>query len=352
MRNLKRIKNILLDSLNDVKNLKLNSKRFLSATHEEIKSGATTDIYFINTRDVLRSQNLLNTQVTAEIFTRTTGLFAGLGEVLELLSDAKVEIEAVPEGTRFNPKEVLMRIRGPYGEFGIYETILLGMLSSSCAWATAARECVEAAGGKPVLSFGARHLHPAVAPVMEAVAVKIGGCAGASCVTGAKLCGQEPSGTVPHAAILINGDTLKLAQAYDEVLPADIGRTFLVDTFHDECEEALNLARAMGKKLNAVRLDTPGERGGVTADLVRELRYRLDHEGFNYVKIVVSGGLNPERIKLLSEAGADVFGVGSYIAHAIPMDMTMDLKEVNGKPVAKRGRLPGTLENNKLTRIK
>ena len=182
--------------------------------------------------------------------------------------------------------------------------------------------------------------------------MKFGGCAAASCILGAKLAGGEPSGTVPHAAILIMGDTLKLAEAYDAAMPPEVGRTFLVDTFHDECEEALRLARAMGDRLNAVRLDTPSERGGVTVELVKEMRYRLNHEGFNKVKIVVSGGLNPTRIKELAEAGADIFGVGSYIAHAVPMDMTMDLKEIDGKPLAKRGRLPGALENKRLINVK
>ena len=336
----------MLNSLKDVTALKVNPSRFHSATHEELKAGATTDIYFINTRDVLASVNRLDTEVTAEIFTRTTGMFAGLAEVMELLKDLPVKVEALPEGEYFSPKEVVMRIRGPYG------ANLLGILASSCAWATAARECVNAAQGKPVLVFGARHLHPAIAPVMESVAVKFGGCSAASCILGAKLAGGEPSGTVPHAAILIMGDTLKLAEAYDAAMPPEVGRTFLVDTFHDECEEALRLARAMGDRLGAVRLDTPGERGGVTPALVQEMRYRLNHEGFNKVKIVVSGGLNPERIKTLAEAGADIFGVGSYIAHAEPMDMTMDLKEVDGKPVAKRGRLPGILDNPRLVAIK
>lgn len=342
----------MLNFLRDVTALKVNPNRLHSANNDEIKSGATTDIYFINTRDVLDSVGKLNTPVTAEIFTRTTGMFAGLGEVLELLSDSPVKIEALPEGEYFSPKEVVMRITGPYGAFGYHETNLLGILSSSCAWATAARECVEAASGKPVLIFGARHLHPAIAPVMESVAVKFGGCSAASCILGAKLAGLEPSGTIPHAAVLIMGDTLKLAEAYDSVMPPEVGRTFLVDTFHDECEEALRLARAMGDRLGAVRLDTPSERGGVTAELVRETRYRLNAEGFERVKIVVSGGLNPERIKLLAEAGADVFGVGSYIAHAVPMDMTMDLKVVDGKSVAKRGRLPGILENRRLVAVK
>ena len=342
----------MIDSLRDATALKASTRRMHSANNDEIKSGATTDIYFINTRDVLRSVGRLDTPVTAEIFTRTTGMFAGLDEVLELLSDAPVKIEALPEGEYFSPKEVVMRITGPYGAFGYHETNLLGILSSSCAWATAARECVEAAGGKPVLVFGARHLHPAIAPVMESVAVKFGGCSAASCILGAKLAGREPSGTVPHAAVLIMGDTLKLAEAYDAVMPPEVGRTFLVDTYHDECEEALRLARAMGDRLGAVRLDTPGERGGVTAALVQEMRYRLNHEGFPKVKIVVSGGLNPERIKLLAEAGADIFGVGSYIAHAVPMDMTMDLKVVDGVDVAKRGRLPGILENRRLVAVK
>ncbi len=44
----------------------------------------------------------------------------------------------------------------------------------------------------------------------------------------------------------------------------------------------------------------------------------------------MSGGTNPERIQLLSEAGADAFGVGSFISGATPIDMTMDLRMVDG----------------------
>jgi len=57
------------------------------------------------------------------------------------------------------------------------------------------------------------------------------------------------------------------------------------------------------------------------------------------------------KIKALKEAGADSFGVGSYISGASAIDMTMDIKEVNDKPVAKRGRLPGRVENENLKRI-
>ena len=91
-----------------------------------------------------------------------------------------------------------MRIRGKYSDIGIYETPLLGIMASSSAWATAAKEAKDAAGESLVLCFGARHVHPAVAPVMERAAI-IGGADGASCILGAKLAGKEPAGTVPHA---------------------------------------------------------------------------------------------------------------------------------------------------------
>ncbi|MDR1874224.1 MAG: nicotinate phosphoribosyltransferase [Synergistaceae bacterium] len=341
----------MLNSLGDVTALKVDGPRFLSATHDEIRSGATTDVYFVNTRDVLNSVGRLDVPVAAEVFARKNGLFAGISEVLELLKDRPLVVEALPEGERFAPRETLVRIRGSYGEFGIFETAILGFLASSSGWATAARECVDAAGGKPILSFGARHLHPAVASVMDSVAIRVGHCAGASSILGAKLCDKTPAGTIPHSAVLILGDTLSLARAYDAALPGDVGRVFLVDTFRDEAEETLRLAEALGKRLDAIRLDTPGERGGVTPDLVREVRYRLDMASFRHVRIVVSGGLTPARIAELSEAGADIFGVGSFIAHAEPIDMTMDIKEIEGRPVAKRGRLPGVLANDRLIRI-
>ena len=114
----------------------------------------------------------------------------------------------------------------------------------------------------------------------------------------------------------------------------------------------MRVAREMGRRLQGVRLDTPSERGGVTTGLVSELRQRLDMEGFDYVKIFVSGGLTPERVQQLSAAGTDAFGVGSYISAAPAIDMTMDLKEVNGKPVAKRGRIPGETPNPRLVKMK
>jgi nicotinate phosphoribosyltransferase len=338
-------------TLADIASMEIRPEnRFFSATGSEIEQGLTSDIYFVRTRDLLCSMGLAETVVTAEIFSSKEGVLAGVDETLHLLRKRDLEIWALPEGSAMGTKEVVMRIRGRYGDFGIYETPLLGILSSSSGWATAARSCKEAAGERRVICYGARHLHPAVAPVMERAAV-IGGVDDCSCILGALLLGKAPVGTVPHAAFLIVGDTVKLATAYDSFVAEGDSRIILVDTFKDETEEALRVAEALGSRLNGIRLDTPGERGGVTVGLVRETRARLNQAGFDQVKIIVSGGLNLERIAALSEAGADAFGVGSFISRAPAIDMTMDIKEVRGEAIAKRGRIPGLTENERLEKI-
>jgi nicotinate phosphoribosyltransferase len=149
------------------------------------------------------------------------------------------------------------------------------------------------------------------------------------------------------------GDTVKATIAFDKHMPPEVPRISLVDTFKDEAEESVLVAQALVGKLNSVRLDTPPERGRVTVDLVKEVRARLDLAGFKHVKIFVSGGLNLERIKQFVEEGAPVdgFGVGSYISGAKPIDFTADLHEVAGKPIAKRGRIPGKTPNHRLKHI-
>ncbi|MBM7624191.1 nicotinate phosphoribosyltransferase [Sporohalobacter salinus] len=340
-----------LETLEDVINVTVSEDRILhSANHNEIKQGLTTDVYFVKTREILNELDLSQTEVVVDIFASRGGVVAGIDEAVNLLQDKDVEVWGLEEGSKMDKKEVVLRIKGIYNDFGILETPLLGSLASASGWATAAAECKEVAGDIPVLCFGARHLHPAVAPVMERAAV-IGGADGASCILGAKLAGQKPSGTVPHALILTVGDTLQVAQAYDEVMPDDAARIIIVDTFKDEAEESLRIANNLKEKLDGIRLDTPSERGGVTPALIKEVRARLDQAGHDYVNIFVSGGITPKRILNLKDLGVDGFGVGSYIAGAEAINMTMDIKEVNGKAIAKRGRIPGPTENKRLNKL-
>jgi nicotinate phosphoribosyltransferase len=282
-------------------------------------------------------------------------VLCGMREVEALLRavlPSEADVWALSEGERVSAKEVVLQIKAPYLSYAIYETAILGILASETAWATAASECVEAAGSIPVVSFGARHVHPNVAARLDYAGV-VGGCAGCSTPMGARLAGIEPSGTMPHALIICFGDTVEAALAFDRYMEPDVPRTVLVDTFLDEAEEAERVAKALGERLSGVRLDTPFELGGVTPELVRWVRARLDGAGYTRVSIFVSGGMTPDRIRRFVESGGrvDGFGVGSYISSAAPNDFTADLKEVNGRPIVKRGRVAGVTANPRLRRI-
>ncbi|MBN1855407.1 MAG: nicotinate phosphoribosyltransferase [Dehalococcoidia bacterium] len=318
-------------------------------------SGDTADVYFLRTVDILKKEGI-NPVVTMEVFPRRDGILCGIEQVKTLLAEVlpkkDAEVWALEEGQSFTQKEVVLRITAPYQSFGVYETCYLGIMAHCSGWASAARECVEAARGMPVLSFGARHVHPSVVSVMEYSAI-VGGCTGCASTAGARLAGTSPIGTIPHALIIMMGSTVKATLAFDREMPPDVPRIALVDTFEDEVRESVAVAKAMKGRLHGVRLDTPSERGRVTADLVKEVRAWLDLEGFKDISIAVSGGLDPERIRYFLAEGApvDTFAVGSHISHAQPLDFTADLHEVDGRPIAKRGRKPGLTPNPRLKRV-
>jgi nicotinate phosphoribosyltransferase len=324
----------------------------------EILSGDSADVYFARAETILERESR-DPLVVMEVFTRKAGVLCGideaknlLGHVLATADPAETSVEALSDGDLIEPKEIVLRIRARYRRFGLYETAFLGMLAQSTGWATAARECVQVAAPEPVISFGARHIHPDITDVLDYAAI-VGGCVGASTPAGARLAGLAPTGTMPHSLVLIFGDTVEAALAFDRHVEADVPRIVLVDTFKDEAEEALRVAHALGDRLYGIRLDTPSERGRVTADLVTEVRARLDQEGFGHVKITVSGGLTPDRIQYFKDAGArvDSFAVGSYISGATPIDFTGDIKEIDGVPIAKRGRIPGVTASPRLATV-
>lgn len=317
--------------------------------------GETADVYFLRTVEILKKEGI-DPVATMEVFARDAGILCGIEEVKALLARAlpaaNREVWALKEGEPFGGTEVVLRIRAPYQSYGAYETAYLGMLSHCSGWATAARHCVDAARGIPVISFGARHVHPSVVGIMEYSAI-VGGCAGCASTAGAVLADMQPTGTIPHALIIIMNSTARAALAFDKHMPADVPRIALVDTFEDEVRESIAVAKAMHGRLQGVRLDTPSERGRVTAGMVKEVRAWLDLEGFRTVRVVVSGGLNPERIRYFIDEGApvDVFAVGSYISDAAPINFTADLHEVEDRPIAKRGRMPGITQNPRLERV-
>jgi nicotinate phosphoribosyltransferase len=327
-------------------------RKFNVASDEEIKSGGTTDIYFVRTSQVLRAKGLDGTRVVAEVTTGGLperwpwGVLCGLDEVAALFEGCPVDVYALPEGTIFRPQDhfgnrlPVMVIDGPYGKFCELETPLLGLICQASGVATMAARLRKLAWEKLLVSFGIRRVHPALSPMIDRAAY-IGGFDGVSSLSGAKKIGKEPMGTMPHALIVVFGDQVKAWKAFDQVIPREVKRVALVDTYFDEKAEALMAAEALGENLWGVRLDTPSSRRGNFSEIVKEIRWELNIRGHKKVKIIVSGGINDQNISELVKAGVDGFGIGTSLSNAPTIDFALDIVEINGRPVAKRGKLGG-----------
>jgi nicotinate phosphoribosyltransferase len=319
---------------------------FHTAAASDIVAGNVTDVYFLRTEQALRARGL-DPRVRAEFIAKSLpegaswAIFLGGEEVVSLAEEAElpVTIRVLPEGTIFRAGQPLLEIEGPYLAFGRFETAFLGLIAHASGVATRAGRARLAAQGRPVVCFGARRVHPVLAPAVERFAW-LGGADGVAAVLSAERLGIAPTGTMPHALVLLFGDTVEAARALDQVLPREIPRVVLVDTLEDERFEAIRVAEAFGPALAGVRLDTPASRRGDFLALLEEVRWELDQRGFRHVKIFVSGGIGVRDILRLNPA-ADAYGVGTYLTAAPPLDISMDLVEVQGKPLSKRGKWSG-----------
>jgi len=317
---------------------------FHIASGQDIKDGAVTDIYFQRTVEILRARNI-HKHTVAEVRAAHLpegwdwAVLAGIEEAAHLVSGVDASVTALAEGSVFRAGEPVLIIEGDYVEYGILETPLLGLLCQASGVATKAARCRMAADGRPVMSFGARRMHPALAPMIDRSAY-LGGCDAVSVIASARLLGIEPTGTMPHALVLTVGDPVEAFRLFHEVVPPNVSRVCLVDTIHDEKYEAVAAAEALGDALQAVRLDTPGSRRGNILEIAQEVRWELDLRGFPHVKIFVSGGLDEFEIMELNPV-ADAYGVGTSISNAPTINFAMDIVEVEGKPFAKRGKHSG-----------
>jgi nicotinate phosphoribosyltransferase len=318
---------------------------FFTADPKDILDGKITDVYFERALRILKAKGI-NPVVKAEIIAKNLpedwkwALFTGIDESLPLLKHLRIKVRAMKEGSVFYPYEPVMEMEGRYQDFCVYETAILGLLCQASGIATKASRMKKLAGDRVVMSFGARRMHPILAPMIERNAF-IGGCDGVAVVKSGELIGEDPMGTMPHSLILCMGSTVEAIKAYDEVLEPKYKRVALIDTFQDEKFETLNVAQALGEKLYAVRFDTPGSRRGNFYRILEETRWELDLRGFKHVKFFVSGGIKEQDIPGLNPM-VQGYGIGTSISNAPVVDFAMDIVEVDGKPLAKRGKWSGS----------
>jgi len=321
-----------------------SKKTFHTASDADIKAGEVSDVYFQRTVEILNARGDRK-HVKAEVYLKSLpedwhwGVLAGIEEAGRLLEGVKVDVKAMDEGTVFAPYQPVLTLEGIYVDWAQYETALLGLLCQASGITTKAARCKMAAGERQVISFGARRMHPALAPMIERNAF-IGGCDGVAVTKSAELIDADPMGTIPHSLVLMVGDTVEALKAFHEVIEPKVRRVALIDTLQDEKFEAIRVAEALGKELFAVRLDTPSSRRGDLYRIIEEVRWELNIRGFDHVKIIASGGVDEYEILHLNPV-VDAYGVGTSIANAPVLNFGLDIMEIEGRAMAKRGKWSG-----------
>ncbi len=334
---------------------------------ERIRQGYYSDAYFVYTKQLLEAEDH-RPHVTMQVFQKHDSVLGGIDEAIAILKlcsghenaggewvtgwDA-LEVHALREGDRIAPRETVLTIEGDYSLFAHLETVYLGVLARRSLVMRNVADVVEAARGKQIFYFPARHDHWLV-QTGDGWSAHVAGAIGVSTDAQASWWGGRGMGTVPHGLIAAyDGDTVKAAQVFADRYHDEMSITVLVDFDNDSVKTALEVAQALGPKLWGVRLDTSetlvdrsliDEMGGfkptgVNARLVEKVRTALDHAGHETVKIVASGGFTAARIREFEEQGipVDAYGVGSSLIRG-ENDFTADIVLVEGRPTAKIGR--------------
>jgi nicotinate phosphoribosyltransferase len=331
-----------------------------------MREGYYTDQYFNLTRDLLEAEDR-HPHVLMQVFQKEDAILGGIDEAIAVLKGCagrhldggwqdgwrELDVRALAEGDPIAPHETVLTIEGDYALFAHLETLYLGCMARRTLVMRNVKAVVDAAHGKPILFFPARHDHWLV-QTGDGWAAHVAGAIGVSTDAQASWWGGRGVGTVPHGLIAAyDGDTVAAARAFAARYRGTTNITVLVDFDNDSVGTALAVAAALGDDLWGVRLDTsealvdvalqdepdPDSHRGVTPLLARRVRDALDGGGYDHVRIVVSGGFDAAKITRFEEAGApvDAYGVGSSLLRG-GNDFTADVVRVDGRPVAKVGR--------------
>ncbi len=266
----------------------------------------------------------------------------------------EVDVLSLFDGDELNARETALSIEGNYSLFAHLESVYLGVLAHRTKICTNCHAVVQAAQGKPVLFFTDRFDHFWLQDG-DGYAAHLAGVSAVASNAMASWFGEKGMGTIPHAMIVsYEGDSVKAVKKFNQHFQ-EVNAIALVDFDNDCVKTSLDCARALGEKLWGVRLDTASDQvdrslqtpsaafdkslAGVCAPLVEKVRTALDREGFQHVKVIVSGGFSPDKITVFEklQIPVDIYAVGSWILSG-QFDFTADAVRLNGKNLAKIGR--------------
>lgn len=228
------------------------------------------------------------------------------GATLAFLADYRFRghVEGYREGEVYFPGSPVLTVRGTFAEAVLLETVVLSVLNSDSAVATAAARMVAAADGHPIAEMGSRRTGE-FAAVAAARAAYIAGFSATSNLEAGRTWGIPTMGTAAHAFTLLHDSEEEAFRA--QVAALGTGTTLLVDTY-DVRQGVETAVRVAGPSLGGVRLDS-----GDLPALVREVRAQLDALGATGTRITVTSDLDEHTIAALRGSPVDAFGVGTSV---------------------------------------
>jgi len=320
-----------------------------------------TDTYFLRSLQIIQSDKL-NQYIRAQIFIRKgPGKIYGINEVLAIirkfskLQEHGGRIYSLSDGDIYQPEETIMILEGPAQDIIPLETIILGVLSAETTIkndhcfpdmneiSKNVKTVVDVVGDRPVYWFGARHWRYDWDFRISKAAFD-GGAIEASTDIGANANDKKGIGTIPHSLECIyafkygfDKAVIESLKAFDRIIDTNVPRIALVDFQNKEIDDALLCARTLGKRLYGIRVDTCGENSmqggiekGVSIQGVYTLRKKLDENGFQSIKIILSSGFgNIYKTKAFIEAERqfhtklfDALGIGEvFTVRSATMDV-------------------------------
>ena len=237
---------------------------------EKIRDGYYSDAYFNHTKALMEADGH-HPHVVMQVFQREDSILGGVDEAIAVLKQGagrrgpdgrwvdgfgELDVRALHEGDALSPWETVMTIEGDYSLFAHLETVYLGCMARRTLVMRNVRRVVEAAQGKPILFFPARHDHWLV-QTGDGWAAHVAGAIGVSTDAQASWWGGRGIGTVPHGLIAAyGGDTVRASRLFAARFAREMNVTVLVDFRNDSVTTALEVADALGSDLWGVRLDT------------------------------------------------------------------------------------------------
>lgn len=286
----------------------------------------------------------------------------GINETIALIKTSiktpylkKIHVYGLKDGSVVQPKTSVLLITGPYQYFGHLENVIDGILARRSSVCNNCYQILKLIKSSQLIYMADRTDDYLLQPY-DGYAAYYGGVRNFVTQASTSLLNDKNVkvlGTMPHALIQQHhGNLSQTIKNYNKEYGSN--KTIALIDYHNDVELEIKKLSQNFSSIYGVRVDTSSnliDKGllnkygdkpslyGINPELITLTRKILNDVGFKNTKIIVSSGLNIEKIKefIKAKSPVDFYGVGSSLITR-NVHFTADLVMLNNKPESKFGR--------------